>query len=194
VTRDELEFSISQYLDGTLGTRERDALDERLATDAVARELYAEYQALQGVLAAAPVPAVDWNAFAARVSGAVAREEMPAQSYKIARWLQPARLAIAASVLVAAGIGFAVLKSMPGVKPTPTPQPTSIVRVDGVPADATVAVVVSNAPVQVVVGPSPDAAKQPIFVRYDDTVVRRPSKALIVSAAPAAQDNPLAPF
>ena len=41
MTRDELEFSISQYLDGTLGARERDALDERLATDAEARALLA---------------------------------------------------------------------------------------------------------------------------------------------------------
>jgi anti-sigma factor RsiW len=190
MTRDELEFSNSQYLDGTLGARERDALEEQLATDAEARAIHAEYQSLQGVLDAAPVPAVNWDQFAARISGAVAREEMPAQSYQISRWLKPARLAIAASVLIAAGIGFTLIKSR-GVDGTKvaglTPAPTEIVKVDPSAAPST-------QPITIAIGPSPEAAKETIFVRYDDTVVRRPSKALIVSAAPTAQDNPLTPF
>ena len=115
MTRDELEFSISQYLDGTLGARERDALESGWRRDAEARALYAEYESLQRVLTAAPLPEVRWDQFAAQISGAVAREEMPQQSYKIGQWLRPARLAIAASVLVAAGIAFTLLK--PGTKP-----------------------------------------------------------------------------
>ena len=106
MTRDELEFSISQYIDGTLGARERDALEERLATDAEARAVHTEYESLQRVLKAAPVPELDWDRFAARISGAVAREELPAQSYRIGQWLRPARLAIAASVLVAVGLAI----------------------------------------------------------------------------------------
>src|SRR4051812_19493282 len=101
MTRDELEFSISQYLDGTLAVAERDALEERLATDAEAREVYAEYEALNGALAAAPaVPEIDWDAFAGKISAAVAREALPEQSYKISAWLgRPMRLAgIAASL------------------------------------------------------------------------------------------------
>src|SRR5687768_923655 len=98
MTRDELEFSISQYLDGTLPAAERDALETRLGSDAEARALYAEYESLQGVFKAAPLPAVRWDAFAQQISAAVAREEMPAQSYKLTSWFRPARLAIAASV------------------------------------------------------------------------------------------------
>jgi negative regulator of sigma E activity len=36
------------------------------------------------------MPEVDWDQFAARVSGAVEREEMPAQSYQISRWFSAA--------------------------------------------------------------------------------------------------------
>jgi hypothetical protein len=45
-----------------------------------------------------------------------------------------------------------------------------------------------------VIGPSADAENETIFVRYADTLVQRPSKALIVSAAPAGQDSPQTPF
>src|SRR3954471_7876393 len=113
MTRDELEFSISQYLDGTLAAAERDALDERLATDAEARAVLAEYEALNAAFAAAPaVPEIDWDQFAGKISAAVAREEMPAQSYKIGAWMrQPVRLpAVAASLLVAGGIAFSLLR------------------------------------------------------------------------------------
>jgi anti-sigma factor RsiW len=197
MTREELEFSISQYIDGTLGARERDALEERLATDAEARALYAEYESLQRVLAAAPVPEVDWDQFAARISAAVAREELPQQSYKISRWLRPARLAVAASVLMAAGVAFSLLQ--PGTKQGSVPgnvEPTRIVVVDPAPAGETTAVAVrpSEEPIRIVIGPSDDASGETVFVRYADTLVQRPSKALIVSAAPAGQDNPSTPF
>src|SRR5687767_5326404 len=121
MTKDELEFSISQYLDGTLGAREREALEERLATDAEARAIYAEYQALQSALDAAPLPQVNWDRLAAHLSDAVARQELPAQSYKISRWLQPARLAVAASVVLAAGIGFSIWRNR-DVTPPPVAQ------------------------------------------------------------------------
>src|SRR5215210_1346024 len=112
MTRDELEFSISQYLDGTLAAAERDALEERLATDAEARAVYAEYEALNGAFAAMPaVPEIDWDQFAGKISAAVAREELPAQSYRIGSWFRPVRLAaIAASLLVAGGIAFSLLR------------------------------------------------------------------------------------
>jgi hypothetical protein len=46
----------------------------------------------------------------------------------------------------------------------------------------------------IAVGPPPSTGNAPIVLRYADTVVQRPSKALIVSAAPAAQDSLLTPF
>src|SRR5688500_6358436 len=116
--RDELEFSISQYLDGTLPAAERDALETRLGSDAEARALYAEYESLQGVLkAAVALPEVRWDSFAQHISAAVAREEMPAQSYKLANWFRPARLAIAASVLVVGAVAFTLINRGGGDQP-----------------------------------------------------------------------------
>lgn len=192
MTRDELEFSISQYLDGTLGARERGALDERLATDHEARALFAEYQSLQHVLAAAPLPDVRWDALASQISGAVARAELPAQSYKIGRWMSRTTWAVAASVVIAAAVAFSVLRGGGDAETTVASEPISIVRND---VPATVVVNVEVQPTIVIaIGPAQSSDDSPIVLRYADSVVQRPSKALIVSAAPAAQDNPLAPF
>ncbi len=199
MTRDELEFSISQYVDGTLGARERDALDERLATDAEARALVSEYQSLQTVLAAAPMPNVRWEQLAGHISAAVAHEEAPAQSYKISAWLKPLRLAIAASVLIAAGVTFTMLRpSGDGTKPAPViaSAPTRIVKVDqGASGGAAVPVTNTEAVRVAIVEPAAAApGEQPAVLRYADSVVQRPSKALIVSAAPVGQDIPQTPF
>jgi anti-sigma factor RsiW len=188
MNRDELEFSISQYLDGTLVAAERDALDERFATDADARAILAEYEALQAALASAPLPDVKWDRLAAEISASVAREEAPAQSHKIGRWLRPANLAIAASLLIAGGIGFSIFRSDDVKDPV---KPIAIFVVDGA-APAPVEPTIN--PIQVVIGPSPAVQDEPIVLRYADGVVQRPSNALIVSAAPAAQDNQLTPF
>jgi anti-sigma factor RsiW len=190
MTRDELEFSISQYLDGTLGDAERDALDERLATDAEARAILGEYESLQRMLVAEPLPQMDWEALSNRISTAVSREELPAQSYKIGQWFSPARLAIAASALIAAGIGFSVLREQPASGPVIAAQPISIVATTPVSEP----VQVSSEPVRVAIGPSPTLQNEPIILRYADAVVQRSSKALIVSAAPAGQDTSLTPF
>lgn len=210
MTRDELEFSISQYLDGTLAADQHAVLEERLATDAEARALYAEYQSLQGVLTTSlpAMPEVDWDQFAARVSGAVDREVMPEQSYKISRWIAraPMQFAMAASVLIAGAIALTLLR--PGGAP-PSPivgqtgptTPTQIVRIDPAASapDAAVAVAPTDTAagtagvVVAIVPPSADGDR-PTVLRYADSVVQRPSRAMIVSAAPVAQDTSAAPF
>lgn len=190
MTRDELEFSISQYLDGTLADAERNALDERLATDAEARAILGEYESLQRALVADALPLVNWDALSNRISAAVSGEEMPAQSYKISQWFSPARLAIAASALIAAGIGFSVLRDRSTSGPEIAVQPISIV----VTTPVSQPVQVTSDPIRVAIGPSPTLRDEPVILRYADTVVQRSSKALIVSAAPAAQDTLLAPF
>jgi negative regulator of sigma E activity len=204
MTRDELEFSISQYVDGTLvDDRQRSALEERLATDAEARVLYAEYQSLQGVLATSlpAMPEVDWDQFAARVSAAVDREQMPAQSYKISRWFsQPMKFAMAASVFIAGAIAFTLMRpgaSNTGTLPA-TNAPTQIVRVDSpVPAAGTSPEVAANASTEptlvvAIVPPAADDGRPTVL--YADSVVQRPSRAMIVSAAPVGQDTSAAPF
>jgi negative regulator of sigma E activity len=191
MTRDELEFSISQYLDGTLAEAERDALETRLGSDAQARAIYAEYESLQRAMIAAPLPAVNWDKFAESISAAVADEEAPATSYKISAWFQPVRLAIAASVaLVVGGLVFMVSRNGENnsTGPNVAQTPISIVKVDS--AESTPV----STPVSVAIIPPSSTAERPSVVRYAESVVQRPSKALIVSAAPAGQDSSQTPF
>jgi anti-sigma factor RsiW len=197
MTHDDLEFSISQYLDGTLAPAERDALETRLGSDAEARALYAEYESLQGALADAPLPPVRWDRLADQISAAVAREPEPAQSYRLSGWLRPARLALAASVLVVGAITFSLFNSSPtntGV--THAVAPIRIVVKPSPEAGAATAVarVVNVEPVQVAVSAAGADGDQGLIRVYADSVVHRPSKAVIVSAAPVGQDSLLTPF
>ena len=117
------------------------------------------------------------------------REISPEISREISRWFSPAKLAIAASVLIAGGIGFSILRDRAS---DTLAEPTRIVVIDEVVAPAPLA---PESGIQIAVGPSPSVADQPIVLRYeDDGVVQRPSRVVIVSAAPAAQDNTLTPF
>src|ERR1700761_200522 len=68
---DELEFSISQYLDGTLSAPEAAALEQVLASDAAARALLDEYRQLDALIKSAPLPAVRWDALASSISSAI---------------------------------------------------------------------------------------------------------------------------
>jgi anti-sigma factor RsiW len=72
MTRDELEFAISQYLDGTLPAGDVRALEARLASDEEAKAILAEMKALDGVLKSPmALPAVNWEKLATTISAAV---------------------------------------------------------------------------------------------------------------------------
>src|SRR5689334_1903239 len=193
MTRDELEFRITQYLDGTLAEGEQVALEARLATDADARAVLDDYRRLDAVLKAAPVPAVDWDRFAVRIHAAVAdAEEEPAQTYRIGWFRTTARFALAAMVLV--GIGFAIRLLRPETAPRPGRETVAQVPVDISVVDA----VASPAPspsatspatsqeIEVAVGPAPaTGAEQPSFAGYRDDVVSRPSQVIIARSGQA---------
>jgi len=106
MTRDELEYTLSQYLDGTLAASDESALEQRLATDEPARALLSEYRSLDRALRASPLPAFDFDALASTISAAVAAQDEPAQSYRL-HWVRTAAsLALAACVVIAAGVGI----------------------------------------------------------------------------------------
>src|SRR3954469_25365697 len=114
--REELEFSISQYLDGTLPSEQAAALEERFATDVEAREIFADYQQLNVALQQnLPLPPIDFDSLATKISAAVANEELPQRRMFIGTWRRPAALAMAASVVLAIGIS---LKLYSPAKPT----------------------------------------------------------------------------
>lgn len=75
MNRDQLEFAITQYLDGTLPPERVAALEQLLQSDEQARELLAEHRRLDAILKAgrqlAAPPALDWDRIATTISDAL---------------------------------------------------------------------------------------------------------------------------
>ena len=196
--RDDLEFLISQYVDGTLRGGQLEALEARLKLDPAARAVLAEYRALDAQLKALPKPNVRWDALAEQISTAVAEAEAPAQSYRLADYRWANRwVAVAAAVLVAAGTAFVALRSATTLKPIaiidPTPPtPTAVTVIALGPSETDIAP--STSPVTVAIGPSDRLQDQGALNRYAAEVIGRPAQVLIASTASPVQDTGLSPF
>ncbi|HSV16060.1 MAG TPA: hypothetical protein VLI90_17495 [Tepidisphaeraceae bacterium] len=180
---EELEFQISQYADGTLPAAERAALEVRLAEDAEARRMVAQYRRLGEHLSRdlGPLPNVKWDRLAAHLSSAIAAEDALAVIGRIgsasgaATWTWRSRFAIAAGVLVALGTGLLVYNGHGG-NPAPAPvEPTAVASVSGPQAEPAAGPAVQ----EIKIGPSPALAKSADSWRYAEGVVQRPSSAVI---------------
>lgn len=77
MTTEQLEFAITRYLDGTLPSEERAALEERLATDPQAQALLAEHEKLTALLRS-PLPEMAWSELAGDFSAVVTGTVDPA--------------------------------------------------------------------------------------------------------------------
>jgi anti-sigma factor RsiW len=183
------EFLISQYADGTITDADRAALQSLLSEDAGARELLAQEQRLTNFLSTAGAPlsmrAVDWDGLAARISSAVAEAQEPAPSYRLAAWWSPARLALAASVLVASAVGISVYTSMQHNSTAPAHHdhdvavvtaPASVSIVTGPVAEAA-----PDGVSEVSIGPAPQVAGTSDVSRYSNDLVTRPARLVIAS-------------
>jgi anti-sigma factor RsiW len=201
MTRDELEFQISQYLDGTLAGDDQSALEARLADDADARALLDEYRRLDVVLKAAPVPAVDWDALSTQICGAVAEQaDEPAQSYRIGVFRTMAGLALAACLLI--GLGFGIRLMQPprtnqtggggGVAVNPSKAPVEIVVVDATPA-STAPAASAEPIVGIAVGPATSLQDRPGFAGFHDELISRPSQVFIARGGEPVHDATFLP-
>jgi anti-sigma factor RsiW len=189
MTHDQLEYSISQYLDGHLPPGEANALEERFATDPEARVVLEEYQAVDRALRTTlPAAEVDWGHFAAQVCDAVRKQEPPVRSYFIGRWQRAAGLALAACMAIVLGISVVSVRTGPAVT-------------DGGNERGQV--------VAVVVGPQPERSEEvrPVFEiaigpaptlsdtwRYAETVISRPAVVLIDQGSRPVHDIEVSPF
>ena len=192
---DDLEFSISQYLDGTLPQSQRVALEERLASDPEAQAILAEDRALTDALRSMPLPDVQWGRFAESISAHIDRdleERMDRVSWRLS-WRLPTGLAIAASVLLAVGIGVH-LWTQPtnsgsgGGGHTGPSEVTQVLYVEGPQIDRPQGPVVSE--ISVAAGGS--YASDPSLSPYDDEMDNRPSRVVIASGVSA--DRPVNGF
>jgi anti-sigma factor RsiW len=190
MTREQLEFSISQYVDGTLAEDERAALEARLADDPEAQALLAEDRALTRLLQSAPMPEVRWDRFAESVSSAIdgRLEERVARASLWMRMRLPAGLAVAASALLAIGIAIHLLSPSSHVAAPAHVVPvqnnaTAMIDVEGPQSDA------PNGPVivQITVAAGGNYAKDSSLSPYADEMDSRPSRVVIASGLTAEQ-------
>lgn len=194
MTRDELEFSISQYLDGTLPEAQRPALEARLAVDAAAQAILAEERALTRLLRSEPLPEVRWDRLAESISSAVDAQldDRVARASWWVRFRLPAGLAVAASALLAIGIAAYVLMHgrpatlHPGSHATPNHVVIATLTVEGPQADAPGGTVITD----VSIGAGGSYAKDSSLDPYADEIDSRPARVVIASGI--EQERPLA--
>lgn len=180
---EQLEFQITQYLDGTLSEGQRAALEQRLSADPEARRLLEEHRRVDALLKQMPpVPQVNWDALAQHISASVAQQEAPVRHYSLTWLTRPSRLAAAAALLLATGLAWTLLR-----------QDRS--EVSTILADAPIAQVIGPQPepsrgqaiAQIEIGPS-SLARNGADVFYGEDVVIRPSQVVIASGSFPAQD------
>jgi anti-sigma-K factor RskA len=195
MNREQLEFSISQYADGTLPAAETAALETTLANDADARALLEEFRKLDAIVKTTeiPLPAVDWDRFADHLSRAVAEEDRATTSIPIrprggAWWVK--RVAIAAVVVLAAGVallwprhgGHSEIAKVSGPQ-VPTAPAVAIVQVGG-------PEIASGAPnVQVSLVEPAAAVQQQANYRIAEDIIYRPPHVVIASGLGDRQDS-----
>jgi anti-sigma factor RsiW len=189
VTRDELEFLISQYVDGTLNPLEQAGLEEILATDRNARALLAEYQGFNAMVKTAlPAPDVDWEQFAARVSAETAKHDVPVRHFRLRLATVSKFAALAATVAIAFGIATK-FRTPPGPGSTHVETGSQLA--------------ISTTPVEVQISAAPALAAAPVsdisigqppgFAAVDyhaaEAIISRPPAISIASGTGSAQDT-----
>lgn len=117
--QDNLEYAISQYLDGTLSAFDRQVLEDRLASDAEARLLASEYAQMDRVLKASRIlPEIDFDQFAQSIKAQIAKEDDHAPAPLRLPGVFVRYTAIAAGIVLAIGVG---LHFIPGTSHTDPP-------------------------------------------------------------------------
>ncbi|HEV7297827.1 MAG TPA: hypothetical protein VGN72_00560 [Tepidisphaeraceae bacterium] len=207
----DLEILISRYAEGddTLTPAERQRVEQALDTDAEANELLAGEHRLTDLLRAAPLPDVNYELLAARISANIPQAAVQTESRPVTAsrsFWSGSKLALAASVLIAAGVAIPMLNndvergnnapvpiSTGGAESSMTAvAPVTIRAVNG--GTTSVAVTPADAP-NVVIGPSPAVAGRPASDRYTEAPAgNRPAKVVISGEnSQPTNDNPLAP-
>src|SRR5438046_2296440 len=115
---DELEFAISQYIDGTLGPLEQAAVEEVLANDESARALLREHRQLNDALRTRlSQPRVDFEQLSRDIAATLALAETPVKHYRFEFARSAKVISVAASILIAIGVIAKLVMNRGGVPP-----------------------------------------------------------------------------
>jgi anti-sigma factor RsiW len=187
---EQIEFQISQYVDGTLSLDEQAAVDQLLAVDGRARKILADYRKLNAHLAKLNVgPSVHWDRLSEHLSAGVDRATAPVIAGRIGQWSSfSSKMRIAAAILFAASAWMIVRHHGHSVQPVTPQTPVSRMDVSGPQPE------VANGPTieDVQVKPS-QLASGSNATRYGEGVIDHgPSKVVISGITPSPRkDSPL---
>jgi len=190
---EDLEFQISQYVDGTLSPSERMLVDDLLKSDPQARQLLSDYRQIDAqLIQLRGKPAVRWDRLAEHISSVIKKSDQsePVIAGRIGWAAWSGRLRIAAGVLIVATVGLIVRHAIHPSTVVPTNQPVSQLEVTGPGPD-----VATGTPSEdISVGPSPRfAADEAGTHNVDAVIVPSPSKVVItagINAKPKGKSQP----
>lgn len=175
----QLEFEITQWLDGDLPDEKQAMLRRHLEQDPQAAKLMEEHQKLNDLLAKVPsLPQLDWEAMQTRISQAVGVNAKQQHAMRLPQWGQ---LAIAACALLALGLGMRLLIFRQSL-PATAGQAVALVQISG-PQAATVP---ANAIADVSIGPPASVAAS--YSPQSEQWADRPPQIMIAPGAQPAQD------
>ena len=188
LTGEQLEYAISQYVDGTLSTLDRSVIEAQLQIDADARLLVIEYTRLTQILRDVdPLPVINFSNFNATVSAAIADEAIPVQRPWVLRSHGLRYLAAAAALAFAATVGVHFIPKTTG----PAPVVATAVKID---VQGPAVETASAAPsIHLSVGPSEALAQRGDALNIGDDALITHTPRVVISAAdlPARSDLPL---
>ena len=206
---DQLPISIARYADGTLPQSERARVEALLSSDPSATAMLQEEQALTGLLRSDPLPEMDWDSVAARISGAIDDEIQ--QRVDRASWMLRLRSAtayfgarglIAAAASFVLGLGLAAytfhsagpeiaINGKPSdVAPSVADNNLMRVAVDSTPDDQST----GRAVEEVSIGPGGTYASGSGPSPYSDEISARPARVVIAADGPAQPSYGSSPF
>jgi anti-sigma factor RsiW len=185
---EQIEFQISQYVDGTLSPAERIVVDELLATDPQARKLLADYRKLNVHLTKLNAgPSVHWDRLSEHLSAGIERATAPVIAGRIGRFSSfTFQMRIAAAILVAA-TAWIVVRHHGGatVKPPAQQLPVSSIDVQGPQSEIATGPAVEDVQVK----PSQMASRNEA-PRYGEGVIDHgPSKVVISGLTPSVKKD-----
>ena len=194
MTREQMEFSISQYADGTLADEERAAVEAFLASDPEARSMLSSDRALTNLLRADPLPDIRWDRLTTAICSAIDQqtEQRLEQSSRRMRIGFPMILAAAASVLLAVGIGIHLFsgKSTSTKEVAKNVEPAHALIVLGPVSDAPEGRVVT----EISISAGGTYAKDESLAPYADDIDTRPARVIIASGMTPQQTPPGFPY
>lgn len=187
---EELEALIVDYADD----RQAVSGDPAWYEDPLARAAFREHVSLSEALASLrsqQMPSVNWDGLAEHISGRIAKESRPSRSMRIADWLRPmpARVALAASVLIAAGVALRLAFTGGPAPVTLVPTPAPIVQVVHGPQ-----VELAPQPAIAVIQVGPPPGEFEADNGFTDDIVARPPRVVIASGVTSTDDTRGFPF